>query len=140
MMKTVNLSPLLKLALWLDAAVTGAVALLQLAALDLLVAWLGLPRILLLESGLFLVAYALALAWLASRPRVPVGPVQAVIAANALWAVGCAMLVLAGVAATWLGMAYLAVQAVAVVVFAALQRGGLRGSVPAAGEAAWRVS
>lgn len=137
-MRTVTPSPLLKLALLTDAAVTAAVALLQLAALDVLAGWLALPRALLLESGLFMAAYAGALLWLARRGRMPVLPVQLIVAGN----LGCAGLLVAaaGVTPTALGYAYVGVQAVAVVAFALMEAAGLRASRPVAGTTALHAS
>lgn len=141
-MRTVTPSPLLKLALLTDAAVTAAVALLQLAALDVLAGWLALPRALLLESGLFMAAYAGALLWLARRGRMPVLPVQLIVAGNLGWALGCAGLLVAaaGVTPTALGYAYVGVQAVAVVAFALMEAAGLRASRPVAGTTALHAS
>lgn len=141
-MRSVTPSSLLKLALLTDAAVTAAVALLQLAAPDVLSAWLALPRALLLESGLFMAAYAGALLWLARRERVAVLPVQLIVAGNLGWALGCVGLLVAAAAIrpTALGYAYVGVQAVAVVAFALMEAAGLRASRPAPGAATLHAS
>ncbi len=64
-MKVVNPSPRLKAALLADAIVSGAIAVLQVAAPALLSAWLKLPRELIVETGVFLVAYTVVLVFAA---------------------------------------------------------------------------
>lgn len=133
-MKTLHPSPLLKLALWTDAAVSGAVALLQLAAAPALADLLALPRALLVESGVFLVAYTLLLVLLARSTRIPSLLLALIVAGNVGWALGCVGLPLAGlVAPNAPGLGYLALQAGAVLVFAAWEALGWHRSRPAAG-------
>ncbi len=119
----------LRRVLWADAASCLATGGLQLAALDALPTLLGLPSALLLDSGVFLVAYALVVGWLAMRdapPRVAVGLLAI---GNLGWAIGCAAL-LAGpwLQPTALGFAWVAAQAAVVLVLADLQWMGLRAS------------
>ncbi|HZY20377.1 MAG TPA: hypothetical protein VFE82_18040 [Ramlibacter sp.] len=117
----------LRRVLWADAASCLASGAVQLAALEALPALLGLPRALLLESGLFLLAYALVVGWVATRPQPPRALVALFAIGNAGWAVGCALAV-AWLAPTALGVAWVAMQAATVLVLADLQWLGLRRS------------
>ena len=131
-MKTVHPSPFLKFALWVDAAVSGATGLLQLSAATTLAALLELPYNALLGTGEFLVVYALLLAGMATRTRLWAGLVMFIVLGNLMWALACAGLLLAGgLSLNALGVGFVLVQAVAVVVFAALEWRGLRSSAPA---------
>jgi hypothetical protein len=113
--------------LWADAVSCLASGALQLAALDALPRLLGLPHALLLESGIFLVAYGVVVAWLASR-RETIRPLVALFAiGNVGWAVGCGAAVYV-LQPTALGIAWIAMQAATVLVLADLQWMGLRGT------------
>jgi len=118
--------------LWADAASCLATGALQLAALDALPRLFGLPQLLLLDTGVFLVAYGLLAAWTAARPVPPRGWVALFAAGNVAWAIGCGFAV-ALLQPTGLGIAWIAVQAAAVLVLADLQwMGLLRGAAPRA--------
>jgi hypothetical protein len=110
----------------LDTAVTGANGLAYLMASGPLAGLLGVDRALLLELGVFLTAYAVAVGLLASRPRPAALPVKAVIEANLAWsAVSCVALGL------WLdpsaaGAVWTVLQALTVAGFALLQHAALR--------------
>ena len=118
--------------LWADAASCLATGALQLAALDALPHLFGLPQVLLLDAGVFLVAYALMAAWAASRPVPPRRWVALFAAGNLAWAIGCGLAV-ALLQPTTLGVAWMAMQAAAVLVLADLQWMGLRrGAAPRA--------
>ena len=122
-------SPILRLALQADAAVSGAMALLLTFGAGMLAAVLGLPEPLLLESGLFLIAYAALVGWLGSRTAMPRALVLLIVAGNALWTLGSIALLFSGaVTPTLLGKLFVTLQAVAVGVFAELQYLGLRRS------------
>ena len=71
-MRLVIPSRVLKFALTADALASGAVAVLQLAAASQLHPLLQLSQALLVETGVFLVAYTLLLIVLARSERVPV--------------------------------------------------------------------
>jgi hypothetical protein len=130
-MNAVFPSPLLRAGLTLDAVGSGAMALLQLLLSSTLVTWLQLPQPLLLGTGLFMLGYAALTAWMARAPRLPVALVRLVVFGNFGWAVAVLLLVLAqGVAPNALGLAFLAVHAVSVLGFAALQGPGLARSHP----------
>jgi len=125
-------SRLLRIALVVDAGATGALAVLQLAVPDALSRLLMLPRGLLLETGAFLVAYVLLLVVMARSQHLWSWLVKTVVSGNGLWAVGCVALLATGaVQPGALGVAYVAMQAMAVVVFAGAQYLGLRQSAPA---------
>ena len=120
-------SPLLRLALIADAVASGALALLHVAAAAPLAAALALPQPLLAASGAFLLGWAALLARLARRRSPAPAWIAAVIAGNVLWSAGCLAAPAAGLLQpSGLGMAYLMLQAVAVLVFAALQFVGSR--------------
>jgi len=125
---------LLRLALRLDAAASGALGLLTLLAGPALDELLGTPPALRWPVGLFLVAYATMLWVAAARPRLSQPVVWAVIVGNALWAIASvAVMVGDWVALTGLGNAAVLAQAVAVATFAALQFLGLRRARPVIG-------
>jgi hypothetical protein len=131
-MHAIHPSRLLRFALLTDALVSGAVALLQLLLPDLLSRLLLLPAPLLRYTGIFLVGYTVLLVLLARSGAIWTALLLVVAAGNVLWALGCAALPLAGMAApSGLGTAYLWVQALAVLAFAAMQLAGLRSSAPA---------
>ena len=133
-MKTVSPSRLLKLALTADAVVSGLVGMLQLAALDWLSQLLSLPRSLLLETGVFLIGYAVLLVVLARSARVWQALIGMVVVGNVGWAIGCVVLVASGVLSPGaMGLAFVAVQAITVLVFAAQEFNGLIASARAPG-------
>ena len=130
-MRTVYPSPLLKIALAADAAVSGAAAVLQLVAANWLSELLGVPRTLLVETGAFLLAYAILLVVLARSAGVWSVLVTIIVLGNVAWAVGCVGLLATGVLSpSALGVAFVLVQAIAVLIFAALEYRGLKISEP----------
>lgn len=132
-MTLVHPSRLLKTALAVDAASGAAIAALQLALPRLLADELGLPMALLLETGLFLVGFAALLAFLARSGRVPAALVRAIVIGNVAWSAACVLIWAAGlVAPTGLGIAFLLLQATAVLALAVCEAIGLKASRPAA--------
>ncbi|KPF98929.1 hypothetical protein IP86_10085 [Rhodopseudomonas sp. AAP120] len=122
-------SLLLRRALQADALVSGAMALLLVTGASALAPLLALPQALLLETGLFLIAYAAFVGWLGSRGALQRSLVLLVIIGNALWTLASVALLLSGaVAPNALGIAFVAIQAITVGVFAELQYVGLRRS------------
>jgi hypothetical protein len=120
-------SPLLRLALKADAVVTGANAAVYVAAAPVLDSVLGIPAGVLLAVGAFLAVFAGLVFRLATRQAMPRAAVAAVIAANVVWAVDS--LIALGLdlfSPTLAGQVVIAVQAVGVGAFAALQYAGLR--------------
>ncbi|MDB5632806.1 MAG: hypothetical protein JWR49_1661 [Tardiphaga sp.] len=123
----INPSLLLRRAIQIDAAVSGAMALLLTFGAG--PPLLHLPEPLLLESGLFLIGYAALVGWLGTRDAMPRALVMVIIAGNALWTLGSIALLFSGaVTPNLLGEAFVALQAIAVGVFAELQYLGLRRS------------
>lgn len=119
--------PLLRIALLVDAVVSGATGLAMALAAGPGAGLLGLPEPLLRWAGLFLLPYAALLAWLARRDRLPRPLVWAIIGCNALWAIDCLLLLASGwVAPTTLGYVFVIGQAAVVAGFAELQYLGLR--------------
>jgi len=126
-MSKIHLSPFLRYAFLGDAVASGAMGLLTLGGAGLLAAPLGLPEMLLRMTGLILVPYAAAVAWLGTHPVGSRWAVWAVIAANVMWVVDSAILLLAGwVSPTSLGTAFVILQAVVVAGFAEAQFVGIR--------------
>jgi hypothetical protein len=131
-MSTSNLllpSPTLRMALWTDAAVSASAGALQLAGGDALAATFGLPASLSLASGVFLLGYAAMLVAMARASRLHAALLALVVFGNLGWALACIGLPAAGLLSpTALGWAWLLLQAVAVLVFAAWEGAGWRAS------------
>jgi hypothetical protein len=129
--ETIMIHPslLLRRALQADALVSGAMALLLTFGAGTLAPLLALPQPLLLETGLFLIAYAAFVGWLGSRAALQRPLVLLVIIGNALWTLASiALLISSAVAPNAFGLAFVVMQAIAVGVFAELQYMGLRRS------------
>lgn len=125
-------SPTLRVALWTDAGVSGAAGALQLAGGSTLAAALALPATLCLASGAFLVGYAALLVAMARAPRLHAGLVALVVFGNLGWALACVALPAAGLLQPApLGWAWLLLQALSVLVFAAWEGAGWRASAAA---------
>jgi hypothetical protein len=129
----INPSLFLRRAIQGDAAITGAMAVLLVAAAGPLGPLLNLPESFLREVGIFLVAYAALVGFLGSREEMPKLAVWAVIAANAIWTVDSfALLFTNWVQPNLLGQAFVVAQAVSVALIAELQYMGLKRSGVAA--------
>ena len=112
-----------------DAVISGAMAVLLVAAAGFLGPLLNLPEALLRETGIFLIVYAALVGFLGSRELMPKLAVCLVIGANALWTVDSIVLLFTGwVQPNALGQAFIVAQAVAVAVIAELQYIGLKRS------------
>jgi hypothetical protein len=99
----------------------------QVAFTDALARLTGLPAPLLMGTGVFLLAYAAAAAFMATRRTPPRTLIGLVVVGNFGWAVACGALLMSGLfAVTALGMAWVLAQALCVVVLAELQWTGLR--------------
>ncbi|MER5736335.1 hypothetical protein ABT117_11750 [Streptomyces sp. NPDC002262] len=110
----------------LDAVVTGANGLAYALASGPLGELLGVDPALLLGLGLFLMAFAAGVAWLASRPQPPALAVKLVVDANLLWAVLSLVALAAWLDPTTAGLVWTPMQAGTVAGFALLQWGALR--------------
>jgi hypothetical protein len=118
---------LLRFALRLDAAASGALGLLAVGAATPLYGLLGPTTGMLRGTGAFLVVYALVLVLVAARPTIPRPAAWAVVIGNCAWVLGSIGAVVAGRDTfTTLGVAMVLAQAAAVAVFADLQWLGLR--------------
>jgi hypothetical protein len=132
-MTTLNVSPLLRFALTLDAIATGLTGALVLPFAGALAGLLELPTALLAGASIVMLVYAAILGWLRSRPVLPRWAVWTIIVGNALWALDCLALALLGfVEPSTLGVVFLVAQAIVVAGFAELQYFGLRKSAAAA--------
>lgn len=128
-MKTIHPAPLLKFALIADAAACAPLAILQIAMPDLLANQLAIPRLLLMGTGLFLLAYTLLLIVLARSQNVWASMIGLIVVGNVGWALGCiALLAAAPFTPSGLGIAYLILQAGAVLVLAGAEFAGLKAS------------
>jgi hypothetical protein len=117
---------LLRLALRLDAVVTGLNGAVYLAGASLLDDLLGLSAGALRVAGAFLLLFAAAVWLVGARSRVSAGAAWAVVVANGLWALGSVVAVLTDAfSPTTLGAVWLVLQAVVVGAFAVLQLAGL---------------
>jgi hypothetical protein len=125
----INASLFLRRAIQGDAIITGAMAVLLVAAAGPLGPLLNLPESFLREIGIFLVVYAALVGFLGTRERMPKAAVWLVIAANAIWAIDSIALLFTGwVSPNTLGQAFVAAQALSVAVIAELQYIGLKRS------------
>ena len=112
----------LRLALKLDAVVTGANGAAYLALAGPLEDLLGVEASLLRPVGAFLLAFAAYVYVVATRPEVPRAGVTAVIEANVLWVIGSLAFVVAGASSPeTAGSVWTVMQAVVVAGFAGLQ-------------------
>jgi hypothetical protein len=122
-------SLLLRRALFADAVFSGASAVLMTPVAGAIAPMLELPEALLRETGLFLIAYTVLVAWLSARQAVPKALVMIVIAGNAAWTLASIALLLSDlVSPNLLGEAVIVAQAIATGVLAELQYLGLRRS------------
>jgi hypothetical protein len=118
---------LTRVALKLDAVVTGANGAAYLAAAGVLDGPLGLPQSFLRATGAFLIVFAACVWFTATRPAVNRNAVYAVVVLNALWIVdSIALIALGWYDPTTAGSIWVALQALVVAGFAALQLVALR--------------
>ncbi|MFI2608776.1 hypothetical protein [Kitasatospora sp. NPDC018619] len=113
-------------ALALDAVVTGANALAYLAFSGPLGELLGAGRGTLVDLGLLLLGYALAVGALASRRRPPTVGVRTVVDVNLAWVVLSLVAMEVWLEPTTAGLVWIPAQAAAVGLFAVLQLAALR--------------
>lgn len=126
---SVTMSQFLRNALYADALVSGAAAILMVAGALVLSPLLGLPNALLVGAGLALVPFVVLLVVVARRQQVSRMVLIDIIAINALWVAASFGLLASGlVAPNALGVAFVAVQAVTVALLAETQFVGLRRS------------
>lgn len=120
-------SPFLRRLIAIDAVACLASGGLLAFAAGPLAAVTGLSPALTRPAGIFLLAWSLLLAGLATRPALPRGVVWALVAVNAAWAVESGLLLALGWASpTPAGYGFVIVQALAVAALAELQVLALR--------------
>ncbi|MBR0929927.1 hypothetical protein JQ561_25250 [Bradyrhizobium diazoefficiens] len=125
----IDASTFLRRALLADSIFSGVAALGFSFGASAFATVFNLPEALLRETGLFLIAYAALVGWLASRPSVSRALVLLVVIGNAAWTVGSIALLLSGaVSPNLAGELMVVAQAIATGVFAELQYVGLRRS------------
>jgi hypothetical protein len=124
-------SGLLRLVLKLDAAACGALGVASLAGARVLDDLLGVPVVPLASVGVFLVAWAVVLWAISSRPRLSKTAAWVVIVFNLAWTVDSAVVLAAGwFPLTAVGVAFVLVQAAAVAIIAAAQFYALKRAYP----------
>ncbi|TYO63942.1 hypothetical protein FXV83_24860 [Bradyrhizobium hipponense] len=129
----INASIFLRRALLADAIFSGVAALGFTFGASAFAALFNLPEALLSETGLFLIAYAALVGWLASRAAAPKPLVLLVVIGNVAWTIGSIALLFSGAVSPNLsGELMVVAQAIATGVFAELQYVGLRKSENAA--------
>ena len=129
----IDASTFLRRALLADSIFSGVAALGFTFGAGAFATLFNLPEALLRETGLFLIAYAALVGWLASRAAVAKALVLLVVIGNAAWTVGSIALLLSGaVSPNIAGELMVVAQAIATGVFAELQYVGLRRSGSAA--------
>lgn len=127
MTPTTDFARLLRITLRVDAAASGVSGAGLLALPGLHEDLFGFPAALALPTGLFLLLFAVALWVTAARRTINPRAVAAIIALNGLWVAGSVVVIVTGLPPlTTLGIGYVALQAVAVAVFAELEFVGLR--------------
>jgi hypothetical protein len=111
-----------RIALKLDAVITGANGVAYLAAAGVLDGPLGVPQSFLRPVGVFLIVFAACVWFTATRPQVSRPAAWAVVVLNALWVIDSIALVAFGwYDPTTGGSVWAALQALVVAGFAALQ-------------------
>ncbi|MER6949941.1 hypothetical protein ABT294_38585 [Nonomuraea sp. NPDC000554] len=124
---TADRTKFLRIALALDAVVTGVNGLVYLAAAGPTSDLLGPDAELLRGIGAFLLVYGAAVGFLASRGTISQAGVKVVIALNIIWTLGSIAAVVTGAAGfTTIGAVWAIAQALVVGVFAEVQIMGLR--------------
>ena len=128
----INPSQFLRRALVADAIFSGVSAVSLTFGAGTFASLFNLPEALLLETGLFLIAYAALVGWLGTRAQVAKALVMIVVAGNAAWTLASFALLFSGaVSPNLLGEIMVVAQAIATGVFAELQYIGLRKSAGA---------
>lgn len=132
-MSFIQSSTFLRRVLLLDAVSCAGMGVLLLAGSGLLTGVLNLPVELFNEAAIVLLPFALILAFLSTRARLPKAAVWAVIAANAVWVIDSFVLLFSGwTQPSLLGWVFVAGQAAFVAVLAELEFIGLRKSAAVA--------
>ncbi|APH71543.1 hypothetical protein [Aquibium oceanicum] len=124
---TIPMTPYLRNALRLDAAVSAAAGLVMTFGAGLLGPFLELPQPLLFWAGVVIFAWVVLLALVAGREGVSRLILIDIVAGNALWVAASVGILVAGIVTpNTLGVIFVLVQGMAVGLFAALQAAALR--------------
>ncbi len=124
---TIPMTPYLRNALRLDAAVSAAAGLVMTFGAGLLGPFLELPQPLLFWAGVAIFAWVVLLALVARRESVSRLILIDIVAGNALWVAASVGILVAGIVTpNTLGVIFVLVQGMAVGLFAALQAAALR--------------
>ncbi|MFJ4879549.1 hypothetical protein ACIP93_30715 [Streptomyces sp. NPDC088745] len=125
--RTAGTDGLARLALKLDAAVTGLNGLAYLALATVLDSWFGIATSVQYPVGAFLLLFALGVLAAGTRRRISRPALTAIAAANLLWVVLSLTVTVSGaLSPTGLGTVWLVLQALTVGGFAGLQLLGLK--------------
>ncbi|MEU6996158.1 hypothetical protein ABZ953_36585 [Streptomyces sp. NPDC046465] len=124
--RTTDPRTMLRRFLGLDAVVTAGNGIAYAAASGPLGDFLGVDSTLLFGIGVFLTLYGVGVGLLATRRRPPTPAVQAVVEANAAWAVLSVVALFAWLSPGTAGTVWIPLQAAVVGGFAALQYAALR--------------
>ncbi|MEV7194723.1 hypothetical protein AB0N81_23375 [Streptomyces sp. NPDC093510] len=124
--RTTDPTAMLRRFLALDAVVTAGNGIAYAAASGPLGDFLGVDSGLLLGLGVFLTLFGAGVGYLASRKSPPKAAVQAVVEANAVWALASVVALVAWLSPSTAGAVWIPLQAVTVGGFAALQYAALR--------------
>ncbi|MEV0320908.1 hypothetical protein ACIBKX_10600 [Streptomyces sp. NPDC050658] len=124
--RTTDPRMMLRRFLGFDSVVTTGNGIAYVAASGPLGDFLGVDSGLLFGLGVFLTVYGIGVGLLAARQSPPALPVQAVVEANAAWAVLSVVALVAWLTPTTAGAVWIPLQALTVGGFAALQYAALR--------------
>jgi hypothetical protein len=122
-----TLTPFLRKALILDAAISTVAGIAMVGGADFVHGMLGLPSALLFWAGLAMIPFIATLVMVIRANAAPTGVIPAIVALNLAW-VAASLYVAFGptFAPTLLGQVFVCAQAAAVLLFAELQVMGLR--------------
>jgi hypothetical protein len=124
---TVPMTSFLTTTLRIDAAVSGAAALLMVGGAGLLAPFLSLPVPLLFWAGVVLLPFVALLFAVARRKRASRAVLFDIVLLNTAWVIASFAILVAGVVEpNMVGLAFIVAQALAVTLFALLQVSALR--------------
>lgn len=125
-------TPFVRNLLLLDAATCAVMGLLLVAAYGFIAGLTGIPSPLLLWAGVVLFPVAAFIALVGTRRPPPAAGILLIVIGNAAWVIGSVLLlVMDWIAPNALGVAFIAVQAAAVALFAVLEQRALSGGAAA---------
>ncbi len=129
MPRRIRVSPLLRLALRLDALMSLAAGAATLTRASALAAEIGAPAAAVTALGAFMLAYGLLAGVLGTCRQLPRWLVLGLVIGNALWALDSLLLLATGwIDPSWFGVSLIVAQALLVALVSALQGAGLQRS------------